>query len=138
MPSRKPRDVANRQNLQIGPADTNTDISDASLKLLSFQGSSLDDLRAFPDTARREAGYQLDRVQRGLEPDDWKPMPSVGSGVREVRIRDQAGAFRVIYVATRPEAVYVLHAFQKKSQATPKRDLDLAETRFRELTRSQP
>jgi phage-related protein len=56
------------------------------MKLLSFLGSSLDDLRAFPDTARREAGHQLDQVQRGLEPDDWKPMPGVGPGVREVRI----------------------------------------------------
>ena len=64
-------------------------------------------------------------------------MQSVGSGVREVRIRDQAGAFRVIYVATQPEAVYVLHAFQKKSQVTSKRDLDLAEARLKELTRSK-
>lgn len=97
------------------------------MKRLSFLGSSLDDVRAFPETARREAGYQLDRLQRGLDPEDWKPMPSVGSGVREVRVRDQSGAFRVIYIATRPEAVYVLHAFQKKTQATAKRDLDLAE-----------
>ena len=108
------------------------------MKPLSFLGSSLDDLRAFPETARREAGYQLDRVQRGLNPEDWKPMPSVGSGVREVRIREQSGAFRVIYIATRPEAVYVLHAFQKKTQATAKRDLDLAETRLNELTGRKP
>jgi phage-related protein len=74
------------------------------MKPLSFLGSSLDDLRAFPETARREAGHQLDQVQRGLDSEDWKPMPSVGTGVREVRIRDQAGAFRVIYLATRPEA----------------------------------
>ena len=65
-------------------------------------------------------------------------MQSIGGGVREIRIRDRAGAFRVIYVATRPEAVYVLHAFEKKTQATPKRDLDLAEARLRELTRSKP
>lgn len=103
------------------------------MKPLSFLGSSLDDLRAFPETARREVGHQLDRVQRGLDPDDWKPMASVGSGVREVRVRDQSGAFRAIYLATRPEAVYVLHAFQKKTQATAKRDLDLAATRLREL-----
>ena len=108
------------------------------MKPIAFQGTSLDDLRAFPETARREAGHQLDQVQRGLEPDDWKPMPSVGPGVREVRVRDEAGAFRVIYVATRPEAVHVLHAFQKKTQATAKRDLDLARARLRELTRSGP
>ena len=65
-------------------------------------------------------------------------MPSVGAGVREIRIRDQAGAFRVIYLMTRPEAVYVMHAFQKKTQATAKRDLDLAEARLKELTRSKP
>ena len=106
------------------------------MKPIAFQGGSLDDLRAFPIKARREAGHQLDRVQRGLEPDDWKPMPSVGPGVREVRVRDDAGAFRVVYTATRPEAVYVLHAFQKKTQQTAKRDLDLAKARLRDLTRS--
>ena len=108
------------------------------MKPIAFQGTSLDDLRAFPETARREAGHQLDQVQRGLEPDDWKPMPSIGPGVREVRVRDEAGAFRVVYTATRPEAVHVLHAFQKKTQATAKRDLDLARARLRELTRSGP
>lgn len=108
------------------------------MKPIAFQGGSLDDLRAFPTEARREAGHQLDRVQRGLEPDDWKPMPSVGPGVREVRMRDDTGAFRVVYTATRPEAVYVLHAFQKKTQQTAKRDLDLARARLRDLTRSEP
>ena len=105
---------------------------------ISTSSSARHELRAFPEAARREAGHQLDQVQRGLEPDNWKPMPGVGGGVREMRIRDQAGAFRVIYTATRPEAVYVLHAFQKKTQATAKRDLELAEARFRELTRSKP
>ena len=96
----------------------------------------MDDLRAFPETARREVGHQLDLVQRGLEPDDWKPMPSIGPAVREVRVRDQAGAFRVVYTATRPEAIYVLHAFQKTTRATAKRDLDLAKARLRELIQS--
>ena len=108
------------------------------MKLIAFQGTLLDDLRAFPPEARRETGHQLDQVQRGLDPDDWKPMPSVGPGVREVRVRDEAGAFRVIYTATRPEAVHVLHAFQKKTQATAKRDLDLVRARLRELTRGGP
>jgi len=107
------------------------------MKPVSFLGSSIDDLRAFPETARREAGYQLELVQRGLEPEDWRPMPSVGMGVREIRIRDQSGAFRIIYLTTRPEAVYVLHAFQKKTQGTAKRDLELAEARLRELSRSR-
>lgn len=108
------------------------------MKPIAFQGTSLDDLRVFPEAARREAGHQLDQVQCGLEPDDWKPMPSIGPGVREVRVRDEAGAFRVIYTATLPEAVHVLHVFQKKTQATAKRDLDLARARLQGLTRSGP
>ena len=70
-------------------------------KSIQFLGSALDDLRAFPILARREAGYQLDQVQRGNEPDDWKPMTSIGQGVRKIRIRDEAGAFRVIYFSNR-------------------------------------
>ena len=102
-------------------------------KLIEFRGSALEDLRAFPQTARREAGYQLDQVQRGRDPDDWKPMNAVGQGVREIRIRDAAGAFRVLYVAKFADAVYVLHCFQKKTQKTRKADLDLAGQRYREL-----
>ena len=96
-------------------------------------GDSLARLREFPKIARRAAGYQLDRVQRGLEPDDWKPMPAIGHGVRELRIRERAGAFRVIYLARLADRVAVLHAFQKKTQRTGKRDLDLAAKRYREL-----
>ena len=107
------------------------------MKPVSFLGASLDELRAFPAIARRECGHQLDRVQRGLLPEDVKPMPSVGAGVQEIRVRDQDGAFRVIYIATRSDAVYVLHAFQKKTQATPKRVLDLARTRLAEITRGK-
>jgi len=102
-------------------------------KPIVFQGTSLEDLRTFPLPARREAGYQLDQVQKGQDPDDWKPMNSVGQGVREIRIRDATGAFRVIYVAKLPEAVYVLHCFQKKTQKTRKADLDLAGQRYRDL-----
>jgi phage-related protein len=108
------------------------------VKPIAFLGTSLDEFRAFPETARRAAGHQLDRVQHGLDPDDWKPMPSVGPGVREVRVRDRGDAFRVIYTATWPEAVYVLHVFQKKTQRTAKRDIDLAAARLQELTRSRP
>jgi phage-related protein len=102
------------------------------VKPIAFLGGSLDDLRGFPADARRQAGYQLDRVQRGLDPDDWRPMPAVGVGVREIRVRERAGAFRVIYVATFADAVYVLHAFQKKTRQTAKRDVDLAAARLRE------
>lgn len=102
-------------------------------KPVAFRGSALDDLRSFPLSARREAGFQIDLVQRGEMPDDWKPMPDIGSGVQEIRIRDAAGAFRVIYVAKFADAVYVLHCFQKNTQRTSKPDLDLAESRYREL-----
>jgi phage-related protein len=107
----------------------------AARKPVEFRGSSLDDLRAFPEPARREAGHQLDQVQQGHEPDDWKPMPRIGSGVQEIRIRDAAGAYRVIYVARFADAVYVLHCFKKKTQKTSKTDVDLAEKRYRDLTK---
>jgi phage-related protein len=102
-------------------------------KPIGFRGSALDDLRAFPLPARREAGYQLDRVQNGLDPHDWKPIGTIGAGVREIRIRDASGAFRVIYVAKFADAVYVLHCFPKKTEKTSKADLDLAARRYREL-----
>ena len=106
-----------------------------NFKSIEFRGSSLDDLRAFPQASKRQAGYQLDRVQNGQEPDDWKPMNSVGPGVREIRIRDAAGAFRVIYVAKFADAVYVLHCFQKKTTKTSKTDVELAAERLRDLLR---
>jgi phage-related protein len=103
------------------------------VKPVEFIGDSLARLRDFPSAARRAAGYQLDRIQRGLAPDDWKPMPAIGPGVRELRIRDRAGAFRVIYLATLADRIVVLHAFQKKTQRTAKHDIDLAAQRLREL-----
>ena len=83
-------------------------------KAIAFRGSSLADLRAFPIAARREAGFQLDRIQQGLDPSDWKPMTSIGAGCREIRIRDADGAFRVIYVAKFESAVFVVHCFRKE------------------------
>jgi phage-related protein len=100
------------------------------MKAITWMGGSKDDLVAFPPAARRDAGYQLDRVQRALEPFDWKPMSSVGLGVREIRIREESGAFRVMYLASRPESIYVLHCFEKKARKTAKRDLDPARRRF--------
>lgn len=102
-------------------------------KKLSFIDSSLDDLRSFPDEARQEVGYQLDKVQQGLEPDDWKPFPTVGQGVKEIRVRDADGIYRAMYVAKFEDAVYVLHCFQKKTQATSKPDVELARKRFKSL-----
>lgn len=103
------------------------------MKPIVFLGDSLGKIREFPETARRQVGMELRQVQRGLEPSDWKQMRSVGQGVREIRVRDAAGAFRVLYVANLVDAVYVLHAFQKKTRATPKRDLALAALRLRLL-----
>ncbi len=105
------------------------------MKVLKFHGSALGDLRAFPAAARRDAGYQLDKVQHGLMPSDWKPMPTIGIGVQEIRIRDESGAFRVIYVAKFADAVHVLHCFQKKTQKTSTADLDLAAKRYADLAR---
>ena len=78
------------------------------------------------------AGYELFMVQVGREPADWKPMPSVGPGACEIRVRDVSGAFRVVYVARFADAVYVLHAFQKKTPKTALRDLELARNRYLE------
>lgn len=97
----------------------------------------MEDLRAFPLTARREAGYQLERVQNGRDPDDWKPMNAVGRGAKEIRIRDEAGAFRVLYVAKFADAIYVLHCFQKKTEKTSKADVGLAAKRYRELSKER-
>ena len=103
------------------------------MKRLEFFGDTLERLRQFPYSARKEAGVRLHKVQQGFEPSDWKPMTTVGPGVREIRIHDDAGAFRVIYVARIKEVVVVLHVFQKKDQKTLKRDIDLAIARFRQI-----
>ncbi|OWJ92722.1 hypothetical protein B6S59_19340 [Pseudomonas sp. A46] len=102
-------------------------------KQIHFCGTSLDDLREFPDEARQDAGYQLDRVQNGLDPTDWKPMKTVGPGVIEIRIKEVSGAFRVFYVANRDDKVYVLHAFRKTTQRTEKRDIELARARLKDI-----
>ena len=102
------------------------------IKPLKFIASSLDDLRNFPDEARRAAGFELYAIQSGLEPEDWKPMQIVGTGVREIRIRI-LGEWRVIYVAMHHEAVYVLHAFQKKTKKASKQEIDLARQRYKQI-----
>jgi phage-related protein len=102
------------------------------IKSLHFVGSSLDDLRNFPDEARRAAGFELHAVQSGLEPSDWRPMPIVGSGVREIRIHI-LGEWRVMYVAKLQNSVYVLHAFQKKTRRTNQQDIDLARKRYKQI-----
>jgi phage-related protein len=103
-------------------------------KPLLWLGSSRSDVRAFPEGARSVVGFQLRRVQEGLDPNDWKSMPTVGPGVREIRVHVE-GEHRVFYVASFPEAVYVLHAFEKKTRRTPAQDLELGRKRFRDLVK---
>ena len=102
------------------------------MKVVKWIGSSQRDLAAFPDEAKREAGHQLFLVQSGLEPSDWKPMPLVGAGVNEIRIQAD-GQWRLLYVAKFASAVYVLHAFSKKTQRTLRSDIDLAARRYADL-----
>jgi phage-related protein len=104
-------------------------------KRVIFHGDSLDRLRDFPDDARQQAGHELFEVQLGRDPSDWKPMSTIGAGVREIRIRDAIGAYRVVYIATFADAIHVLHAFEKKTQKTAQRDLEIAAARLRELKR---
>jgi phage-related protein len=106
------------------------------MKSVTWMGGSRDDLLAFPPDARRNAGYQLERVQRGEEPFDWKPMSSIGAGVKEIRIRDGSGEFRMVYLASRPEGIYVLHCFQKKTGKTARQDAQLARSRFKAIANS--
>lgn len=101
------------------------------MKPISFLGDSRSVLQRFPDAARYQAGVELRAVQNGLDPNDWKPMRTVGPGVREIRIREMSGAFRIIYLATLPDCVLVLHAFQKKTQQTARADIELAAKRLR-------
>ncbi|MCG7937509.1 MAG: type II toxin-antitoxin system RelE/ParE family toxin [Candidatus Thiodiazotropha lotti] len=102
------------------------------MKGIVFVGYSLEVIRKFPVEIKREAGHQLDRVQHGLDPMDWKPMTSIGQGVREIRIQ-QEGQWRVIYIAKFDEANYVLHAFRKKTQKTPKPDIEIAKRALKEI-----
>src|SRR5690348_3688164 len=106
-------------------------------KEVRWVGSAYDDLLAFPRDARKEAGFQLGKVQAGIEPTDWKPFEEVGSGTREIRIREASGAYRVMYVAKFEEAIYVLHCFQKKTQMTSKQDKAIAGERYRAMVNAR-
>lgn len=102
-------------------------------KAVEFCGDSLARLRDFPEDAMREAGFQIDKIQSGDTPAHYRPMPSVGRGVTEIKIREDDGQFRVFYVANRGSVVYVLHCFQKKSQKTSKQDIDTGKQRYSAL-----
>jgi phage-related protein len=102
-------------------------------KEIRWIGSAYDDLLSFPSCVRRQAGFQLGKIQAGLEPEDWKPFDEVGAGTREIRLREAGGAFRVMYVVKFEEAVYVLHCFQKKTGRTPNGDKRIAAARYRAI-----
>lgn len=104
------------------------------MKEVMWLGSSLDDLKSFSKDAKARAGYEIFSVQSGLKPSDWKPMPGIGAGVEEIRIRGKK-EHRVIYVAKFEKAVYVLHCFAKKTRKTPRKDIDLAKERYGHLLR---
>lgn len=106
-------------------------MDEAAEKPLFWIGSAYADVLAFPEGIRRLAGFQLGKVQAGLDPDDWKPFAQVGAGTREIRLRDEAGVWRVIYVAKFEQGIYVLHCFQKTTRATSQHDKDIAEARYR-------
>ena len=100
-------------------------------------GSAYDDLLEFPKDFRRQAGFQLEKVQAGLEPADWKPFDDVGAGTKELRIKDVNGIYRLMYVAKFEEAIYVLHCFQKRTQATSQHDKAIAEARYRAVVNAR-
>lgn len=100
-------------------------------KPIIWMGSSYDDLLAFPEGPRRQAGYQLHRIQAGLGAEDWKPMTEIGPGIAEIRLRDGPGAWRVFYLARLDEAIYILHRFNKKSQRTSDRDKAIGKARYK-------
>jgi phage-related protein len=108
-----------------------------ALKQIVFKGTSLDDLREFPEDARREAGHQLNTIQHGLNPDDYDPMPEIGQGAVEIRVKDRNGIYRVFYVAKFSNAIYVLHAFKKTTQQTSKRDIEIGRKQYAEVLKEQ-
>lgn len=103
-----------------------------TVKPIFWLGDSRKVIQAFPGDARREAGHQLDKVQHGLAPDDWKPLAAIGLAVNEIRIHAE-NEYRILYVAKFAEAVYVLHAFAKKTRQTAQQDIGLATHRYRQL-----
>ena len=106
-------------------------------KQIRWVGSAYDDLLALPKDSRKQAGFQLGKVQAGLEPADWKPFDDVGAGTREIRIRDATGIYRVMYIAKFDEAIYVLHCFRKKTQVTSKQDRAIAAARYRAVVNAR-
>ncbi len=106
-------------------------------KAIYWVGSSYKDLLSFPTEAKQDAGYQLHRIQNGLNPEDWKSFQSIGAGVKEIRITDSENAFRIMYIAKFKGKIYVLHSFQKKTQKTRSKDIELAKSRYNAIVKEE-
>lgn len=106
-------------------------------KAIYWVGTSYKDLLNFPIEAKQDAGYQLHRIQNGLNPEDWKPFQTIGSGVKEIRISDGGSAYRVMYIAKFAGKIYVLHSFQKKTQKTRTKDIELAKIRYNAIIKEE-
>jgi phage-related protein len=105
------------------------------MKEIKFIGNTLDTIREFPESVKQRIGFELDKVQRGFEPSNWKPMNNVAIGVKEIRMKSNDGIFRTIYVAKFSDYIYVLSAFQKKQQKTPKSEVEIARKRYGEINK---
>ena len=103
------------------------------MKPVFFCGDTLEQIRAFPADVRQDAGFQIHKLQRGELPDDWKPLTTAGQGVKELRIKAESGHYRVIYLASQANAIYVVHAFVKKTRKTRKADISLTRKRLKDL-----
>ena len=106
-------------------------------KEIHWVGTSYKDLLSFPVQAKRDAGYQLHRIQNGLNPEDWKPFNSIGVGVKEIRISDEGNAYRIMYVAKFSGKIYVLHSIHKRSQKTRSKDIELAKARYNAIIKEE-
>ena len=106
-------------------------------KAIYWVGTSYKDLLNFPVEARQEAGYQLHRIQNGLDPEDWKPFQTIGAGVKEIRICNRGNVYRVMYVAKLAGKIYILHSFQKKTQKTRSNDIELAKNRYNAIIKEE-
>ena len=105
------------------------------MRKVAWVGTSLEEMQELPKAIRKAVGFQIHLLQEGVDPDDFKPMPSVGSGVYEIRVRNELGqnTGRCFYVVKFKEAIFILHAFEKKKQKTPKANLDKGQERYKEL-----
>lgn len=108
------------------------------LRPIHFEGSSLEDLKALPKKARQAIGFQLERVQAGADPTNWKPVTGLGkgiTGVREIRVEIDSNIYRSAYVTKFGETIAVLHCWSKKTEKMSASDKQLIVDRYRSAKR---